>query len=215
MTDFLEIVNDVLIELREEEVSSVTDEDYSKLVGRFVNRALRQVANAHDWSDTLTEFTIQTTDDNPYYPLTGAGKYVKIYYVVNLDTQHEPKRTTRRWAKLQIARDIANNTTPSYWFNSGTDGTDAQIGFYPPPDGQHNFFVEAFVKPAELVEDTDEVVLPKQPIVDLALAFAARERGEVGGTTAAEYFELAKRSLSDEIDIDRARNDEETDWYVD
>jgi len=40
---YLDIVNKVLIRLREDEVSAVSQTAYSKLIGEFVNDALRQV----------------------------------------------------------------------------------------------------------------------------------------------------------------------------
>ena len=57
-------------------------------------------------------------------------------------------------------------------------------------------------------------VIPDVPVRDLAIALAVRERGEVNGQTAAEYFEIAKRTLSDAVAFDSARNDSEDDWYV-
>ena len=38
---YLELVNDVLIRLREAEVETVSQTDYSKLIGKFVNDAKR------------------------------------------------------------------------------------------------------------------------------------------------------------------------------
>ena len=41
---YLNLVNNVLRRLREDEVSSVTDNTYSKMVGDFVNDAKKMVA---------------------------------------------------------------------------------------------------------------------------------------------------------------------------
>jgi hypothetical protein len=50
--------------------------------------------------------------------------------------------------------------------------------------------------------------------VELAIALAVRERGEVSGQMSQEYFEIAKRTLSDAIAYDAAKNDGEDTWYV-
>jgi hypothetical protein len=42
----------------------------------------------------------------------------------------------------------------------------------------------------------------------------ARERGETGGTTAAEYFGVAQQYLSDAIALDAQKHPYETDWYA-
>jgi hypothetical protein len=47
------------------------------------------------------------------------------------------------------------------------------------------------------------------PVVHLTVALLARERGETGGTSAAEYFAVADRFLSDAIAIDAAKHPEE------
>ena len=52
------------------------------------------------------------------------------------------------------------------------------------------------------------------PVMHLAVAFATRERGETGGTSAAEYFSMANKYLSDAIAMDAARHPEETIFYT-
>ena len=47
---YLDAINRVLRRLREDEVSSVTSTAYSKLIGDYVNDAVRLVEDAWDWS---------------------------------------------------------------------------------------------------------------------------------------------------------------------
>mgnify|MGYP003675312696 FL=1 len=47
---YLEIVNSVLVRLREEEVTSLDENDYSKLISRLVNVTKNEVENAWNWS---------------------------------------------------------------------------------------------------------------------------------------------------------------------
>jgi hypothetical protein len=46
-------------------------------------------------------------------------------------------------------------------------------------------------------------------VIHLAVALLARERGETGGTSVAEYFSIADKYLSDAIAIDAAKHPEE------
>ena len=57
---YLETVNSVLLRLRENEVPSVSNNNYSKLIGEFVNDAKRIVEDSWDWHSLRTTFTITT-----------------------------------------------------------------------------------------------------------------------------------------------------------
>jgi len=52
------------------------------------------------------------------------------------------------------------------------------------------------------------------PVMHLAIALLARERGETGGTSAPEYFAIADRYLSDAIALDAQKHPEETIFYT-
>ena len=47
---YLEIVNSILVRLREPTVSTVGLDAYSTLIGKFVNDAKRQVEDAYAWN---------------------------------------------------------------------------------------------------------------------------------------------------------------------
>ena len=70
------------------------------------------------------------------------------------------------------------------------------------------------LRPDELVNDTDPLIIPSQPVIHLAVALLARERGETGGTSAPEYFQIADRYLSDAIAMDAQKHPEETIWFT-
>ena len=65
------------------------------------------------------------------------------------------------------------------------------------------------LRTADFTEDTETLAVPSSPVVQVATALGARERGETGGTSAAELFALADRTLSDAIAIDAAKHPEE------
>jgi hypothetical protein len=52
------------------------------------------------------------------------------------------------------------------------------------------------------------------PVIHLAIALLARERGETGGTSASEYFGIADNYLSDAIALDAQKHPDETIWYT-
>ena len=69
---YLELVNNVLRRMREDEVSTVAENTYSKMVGDFVNDAKNIVEAAWDWSGLRTTLTITTTSGIFNYVLTGS-----------------------------------------------------------------------------------------------------------------------------------------------
>ena len=78
---FLEVVNAVLRRLREDEVVSTNSTDYSKLIGDFVNQALRECEHAWDWNCLQETITITTAASDDLYDFHNADS--KILYAIN------------------------------------------------------------------------------------------------------------------------------------
>ena len=73
-TTFLQAVNDVLVRLREVQVSSLSETTYATLIGKFVNDAKRQVEDAYSWNVLTTTITVPTVSATSSYTVTGAGQ---------------------------------------------------------------------------------------------------------------------------------------------
>ena len=69
---YIQLVNEVLVRLREREVTSVNDTAYSKLIGKFVNDAKRQAEDAYNWNALSTTLTADTTPGIFNYVLEGS-----------------------------------------------------------------------------------------------------------------------------------------------
>jgi hypothetical protein len=80
---YLELINDVLIRLREPVVTSNNQTTYSTLIGKFVNDAKRQVEDAFAWNALGTTITLSTTSGTYQYSLTGAGQKFQVLDVIN------------------------------------------------------------------------------------------------------------------------------------
>ena len=57
------------------------------------------------------------------------------------------------------------------------------------------------------------ILVPDNPVIQLAYAMALRERGETGGQSAAEQFIVAQGALADAIAIDANRQPGELDFF--
>lgn len=207
---YLNLMNNVLRRLREEEVNSVNDSTFSKMAGDFINDAKTVVEQAADWSALRDTLVISTVADDNLYSLTGCGDDVKVMSAIN-DTQNcFIEYQTKDWFndKIYISNEVSG--APKYYTYNGLDSSgDTQILVNPKPDGVYSLRFDVIKRQAELTSNADSLLIPEKPVIHLAIALLARERGETGGTSTAEYFAIADKYLSDAIAIDAAKHPEE------
>ena len=211
---YLNLVNNVLRRLREAEVSAIDETAYSALIGDIVNDARQQVEDSWDWGALRTDIVVATVEDTAQYALTGTQNRATVVDARNTTSNSGLRHKSSRWGRIQ---DLSNNTAKGapYWYASdGIDGSgDMQVKVYPTPDGVYSLSLHVVQREADLADEGDTVSIPTMPIIHLAYALSARERGEVQGTTAAEIFGVAKRLLSDAIAYDSAKNPTDVIFY--
>tara|TARA_R100000700_G_scaffold38280_1_gene49397 strand:- start:16 stop:669 length:654 start_codon:yes stop_codon:yes gene_type:complete len=214
-TTYLTIVNHVLRRMREDEITSISDTTYSKMVGDFVNDAKKSIEDAHDWSALRSVITINTSSGTSEYSITGSGDRLKIISAIN-DTQNLflTYQTPVWMDNAYFNTDAPSGAPDTYTFNGIDSNNDTKIKLYPTPDATYSLRFNLVVRPAELSANTDEVAIPYLPIVHTAIALLARERGETGGTTASEYFAIADKLLGEAIAHDAYQHPEEFIYNV-
>lgn len=216
---YLNIMNNVLRRLREEEVNSVNESTYSKMAGDFINDAKTMVEQAADWSALRTrESAFVTSVDDNLYSLVGSGDDVKVMSAYDTTSANEVEYQTKEWfnnesyvnGSLVIAANGGLTGSPLYYTFDGVDANgDTQVRLYPMPDDAYNLRFVTVRRQADLSNGADVLLVPSKPVIHLAVALLARERGETGGTSTAEYFAIADKYLSDAIAIDAAKHPEE------
>jgi hypothetical protein len=212
---YLEAVNKVLIRLREDEVTSVGENGYSKLIGEFVNDALRQVEDAWDWSALRTTVTAVTTPGIFNYILTGTQNNLKILDVINDTQNYFIKYKDSHWMNHVFLNQNPDLGSPRYYSFNGVDANgDTQVDVYPIPDTVYNLRFNIIKRTEQLLNDSDDIIVPSMPIIHLATALAVRERGESGAQSAPELLYTADRTLSDAIALDATKHPEETSFYT-
>jgi hypothetical protein len=214
MKTYLELVNQVLVAMRESEVSDVTQNNYTKMVGKFVNDAKQQCEDANNWEANLESITLGTIAGIANISLTGYGQRGTIDTVVETTNNNYLRAVSRRRMR-DISRGSTTTGILSEYANQGVDPVgDSVITVYPLPVSGQEVEVTGWFRQADLVSNGDTMRIPHRCVVELAIALAVRERGEVSGQMSQEYFEIAKRTLSDAIAYDSAKNDGEDTWYV-
>jgi len=212
---YLNLVNNVLRRMREDEVTSVQDSTYSKMVGDFVNDAKRTIEDSWDWSALRTTLTITTTADVFNYVLTGSQNRIKALNVIN-DTANlfMEYQTATFFDEAYLISD-ARKSAPKYYTYNGVDSDgDTQIDIYPIPDKEYTIRFNCVKRTGDLSANDDRLTVPSMPVLHLAIALLARERGETGGTSAPEYFKIAENYMSDAIALDAQKHPEETIFYT-
>jgi hypothetical protein len=211
--NYIQLVNSVLRRLRETEVSSVSDNAYSKLIGDFVNDAKRNVEDAYNWnslSDTLTAVTATGIFN---YVLVGSGQRFRVIDVLNDSSDVIVRNASTRWMNQQFLLNPTQAGTPQYYNFNGTDSAgDTQVDLFPIPNGVYNIRFNVILPQPLLEADADNLLVPSEPVVFLAYAKALAERGEDGGLLSSEAYGLYKTSLADAISLEAGRYFEEETW---
>lgn len=212
-TTYLQLVNNVLVRLRENEVSSVSDTPYSSLIGVLVNDAKREVENATMWQALNQTIVVTTAAGVRNYSITGSGQRFRLHQVLNDTSNYEMKSAEANWLDQQYYLSTVQNASPTYYNFNGVDSSgDTKVDVWPQPDGVYNLRFDMNVPSAKLSANSDTVAVPEHLIELLAYAKAVGERGEDGGSSFSEIYQQYRLALADEVAIERNRYDDDVQW---
>jgi hypothetical protein len=212
---YLELVNDVLVRLRETTVSTVSETSYSALIGKFVNDAKRQVEDAYAWNVLGTTITLSTTSGTYQYALTGAGQKFQVIDVINVTSNVGMKNID--FASMNRKQNFSTPVSgiPYEFCFDGVDGNyDTKVTIYPRPDGVYSIPFSLAVPQATLSSDATIIAVPDVLVVQNAYARALVERGEDGGLSSSEAYQLYKAMLSDYIALEGTRYPENQEFVA-
>ena len=213
--NYIQLVNDVLIRLREPEASSVSDTAYVKLIARFVNDSKRVVEDAYNWNALTETLSATTTADVFNYVLVGSGQRFRVIDVINDTSNIFVELAATKWMDQQFLMTTPQKGSPAYYNFNGTNvNGDTQVDLFPIPNGSYNIRFN-IIKPQEpLAVNADVLLVPHEPVILGALARAQAERGEDGGVQAGETYQLMRQSLADAIALESGRYLEEQEWLA-
>lgn len=213
--NYLAIVNEVMLRLREDEVTSVSESSYSRLIGVFVKQALSEVEDARDWNVLRTTVQVTTAAGDYAYALASAGTSYNILCVFNDTQDYEVcKAPSAAWMTHQLLGPSVEQNQPGHYDVNGVDGSgDPVVNFFPVPDAVYNINFNMKIKTV-LSADTEEVYVDTLPVILKATLLAVDERGDDSGLTIDALQGQFNNALANAIAYDANLNEDETVWEV-
>jgi hypothetical protein len=212
---FLQLINNVLIRLREVQVSTNNETTYSTLIGLFVNDAKRQIEDSFSWNVLGQTVTLTTSSSAHVYSMTGAGQKFQVIDALNTTSNVALQNIT--FVEMNRYQNLVPSITgvPQYYAFDGVDGNgDTKVVLYPRPDGVYSIPFSLTVPQAPLAADGTSVLVPDVLVVQNAYARALVERGEDGGLNSSEAYQLYRGMLADQIALEGTRYPENQEFVA-
>jgi len=212
--NYLQAINKVLVRLREREVESVSETEYSVLIGDLINDANNYVEQAWDWSALRTTLTVTTSNNVFNYELNGSQNNIKVLSATNASSYSKLNYQTAAWFDEQYLTYTPATGSPEFYsFNGISSDGDSLVDLYPKPDKAYTLRFNVIQRSSDLINENDKIKVPSRSVILLAYAKAVEERGEDNGQTGNTAYQTANAYLSDAIALDASKHPEETVWY--
>ena len=219
---YREAINEVLIRLREDTISSdwsgdindsTTVSAYEKVIGALVNDAKRHVEERHDWLNLRTTVDIATVNGTENYNLS-SGQEIKIMDAINNTTGMHLRQVGRTYINT-VTFPSQNTGEPLYYGFNGSDASNnLKVDLSPVPTEAHTISFDILKYQADLTEAATVISVPEKPVILGAWARAIAERGEDGGTQSSLMATEASEALKQAIMRDSGNTKYETDWTI-
>ena len=219
---YRELINQVLIRLREDTISSdwsgaINDSNtisaYQKTIGALINDSKRNVEGYHDWLNLRETVDITTVAGTKNYNLS-SGQEIKILDVINNNTGIHLNQVSRNYINT-IKYPTDDTGEPLYYaFNGSDSSNNLKIDLSPVPTEAHTLSFDIVKPQSELTLAATILKIPSKPVILGAWARAISERGEDGGTQSSLMAQETGEALKQAIILDSGNAQYETDWYV-
>lgn len=223
MATQLVIVNNILRRLRETEVSSVSSNAYSKLLGQFVNDAKADMEDVnYEWSVYVNEidttiladgtrtYDITETNDRSWLMRNYMDDRVPAAYDITTNEVSvlcdiPPKELKRiRNTTLNITDD--ENSPRVFAVVADSDGRGWTIEVLWGADNARSWRTYWYIPQADLAldgtDDSTEIKLPARPVEMRAYFYALNERGEEMGEPGGVAETRAQVALASALETD-------------
>ena len=171
-----ELVNNILIRLRERQVGTVNETAYSTLISVLVNDAKDFVQAAWQWSALRETITINTVSGTNNYTVTGTDSASTLLDITNTTSKNFLTYRSQDWFKQVYLNNTVVPSKPENYVFNGVDASGfTQIKLHPTPDAAYAIDIDVIKRNGDLVSDTDALTVPHLPVQALAYAMALEE----------------------------------------
>ena len=219
---FRGLINEVLIRLREDTISSdwsgaindsTTVSDYQKVIGSLVNDSKKFIENYHDWLVLRETVDISTVNGTKNYNLS-SGQEIKILDAINNTTGTQLVQVSRSYLNKQKYPTDPTGEPLYYGFNGADSSNNLKVDLSPVPINAETISFDIVKPQDELTLAATVLKIPTKPVVLGAWARAISERGEDGGTLSSSAAEETMQILKQAIMLDSGNTQFESDWYI-
>lgn len=216
----LEVINKVMVRLREPTATTINESPFAKVVAQFVDQAHREVGDAHPWSEFRQLIDVNVSQGEKTIGLFGTTKRTRVQYAYNVTENGSPlHHQSREWIMRQRVIDD-QQALPCYWAGNGYTAVGlAQIELWASPDASYTLRFDVINPDTDLLTGDvgSDIRIPIEPIILRAQAMALAERGDDGGTTYPLVMQEYQIALNDAIQRDKDNHsvyDSDDSWRV-
>jgi len=219
---FRGLINEVLIRLREDTISSDWSGDindsstvsaYEKVIGALVNDSKRYVEQRHDWLNLRETVNISTVNGTKNYNLS-SGQEIKIIDSINNNTGMHLNQVSKVYINTVKYPTDPTGEPLYYGFNGSDASNNLKVDLSPVPTEAHTISFDIVKYQDDLATASTVLSVPERPVILGAWARAIAERGEDGGTQSSLMAQEASEALKQAIILDSGNTRYETDWYI-
>ena len=218
---WLQIINRVLVRMRESTVAANNTTDYSTQIGQVVNAVKSEIENAWMWHALRDTFSVVCTNTVSHYALTSAGARGKIIDGWNTTTGGQLEKSTNRDfnSKFFGTGSAAISTgSPTMYLAAGLDTNyDASVDVWPIPvtgaGAGDTLKFNVYVPQNDLAADGTIPLVPQDVLIEETIARMKVERGDEDALKPAQGETFILRDLlAQAIMADGGADDSEFDW---
>jgi hypothetical protein len=147
--------------------------------------------------------------------MTGAGQKFQVMDAINVTSNVGLKNIS--FVQMNRYQNLvpAISGIPEYYSFDGVDGNgDTKVVLYARPDGVYTIPFSLTVPQAALSSDGTSVLVPDVLVAQNAYARALVERGEDGGLSSSEAYQLYRGMLADQIALEGTRYPENQEFVA-
>jgi hypothetical protein len=159
--------------------------------------------------------TITTVAGTYIYSMTGAGQKFQVVDAINVTAN--VGLTNLSFVEMNRYQNFTTPITgiPNAYSFDGVDGSgDTKVVLYARPDNVYSLQFALTVPQATLTSDSTSVLVPDVLVAQNAYARALIERGEDGGFSSSEAYQLYRSMLSDYIALEGTRYPEAQEFVA-